>query len=44
VKQLVDMHGGEIFVESDRGSGSTFIIQLPILADSGRREIHLPLE
>jgi signal transduction histidine kinase len=29
VKQLVQSHGGRIGVESERGQGTTFIIELP---------------
>ena len=30
VKQIVDVHRGRVWVESDYGSGSTFIVELPI--------------
>lgn len=32
VKQIIDDHQGEIYVESEKGSGSTFIIKLPLIA------------
>jgi two-component system, OmpR family, phosphate regulon sensor histidine kinase PhoR len=31
VKQIIDDHNGEIFVESEKGKGSTFIIKLPLI-------------
>ena len=30
VKQLLNLHGGSIRVESEEGSGSTFIAEIPI--------------
>lgn len=30
VKQIVELHGGRIFVESDAGEGATFTVELPI--------------
>ena len=30
VRQLVMLHGGEIHVESEEGSGTTFIVELPL--------------
>ena len=32
VKQLVDDHQGDIYVESERGKGSTFIIKIPLIS------------
>ena len=31
VKKMVDLHKGEIHVESERGKGTKFIISLPII-------------
>ena len=31
VKQIVDDHNGEIFVESEKGKGSTFILKMPLI-------------
>lgn len=30
VRQYVDMHGGSVSVESDEGTGSTFIVDIPV--------------
>lgn len=32
VKQIVDDHQGQIFVESEKGKGSTFVINLPLIS------------
>ena len=32
VKDVVDVHGGTITVESEQGNGTTFTIQLPVNA------------
>ncbi len=34
VKDVVDVHGGTITVESEQGNGTTFTIHLPVNADS----------
>lgn len=31
VKRIVDDHNGQVFVESEKGKGSTFIIKLPLI-------------
>jgi len=31
VKEIIENHGGTVFVESEKGKGSTFIIKLPLL-------------
>jgi signal transduction histidine kinase len=30
VKKLMELHGGDIFVESEKDKGSTFVVQLPL--------------
>ena len=30
VRQIIDLHGGNIEVQSERGKGTTFIIELPL--------------
>jgi two-component system phosphate regulon sensor histidine kinase PhoR len=31
VKRIVEDHNGEIFVESEKGKGSTFILKIPLI-------------
>ena len=31
VKQIIDDHNGQIFVESEKGKGSTFILKMPLI-------------
>ena len=31
VKKIVEIHQGEIFVESEKGVGSTFTVKLPLI-------------
>lgn len=33
VKKMVDMHSGDIHVESDYGQGTTFVISLPVISN-----------
>ena len=33
-KQIVEMHGGRVWVESEPGKGATFLMQLPVRAES----------
>jgi two-component system, OmpR family, sensor histidine kinase BaeS len=34
VKQMVEAHGGKVWVESEKGKGSTFYVALPVQADA----------
>lgn len=34
-KQIIEMHGGEITVQSEPGAGSLFIVRIPVVANSG---------
>ena len=31
VKEIVEKHHGTVFVESEKGKGSTFIVKLPLI-------------
>jgi two-component system phosphate regulon sensor histidine kinase PhoR len=31
VKQIVDDHNAQVYVESEKGKGSTFIIKIPLI-------------
>lgn len=38
-KQLVELHGGELSVQSDRGKGSTFTFSLPLATDAHEEDV-----
>jgi len=43
-KQLVEMHGGTISVDSNSGVGSTFTVKLPVLAGEVRASLEAPFK
>ncbi|MFT4049450.1 MAG: ATP-binding protein [Solirubrobacterales bacterium] len=43
-KQMIEMHGGRLAVESELGSGSTFTVYLPLDVEGGGREVTPPSE
>lgn len=43
-RQLVELHGGTIRVESSQGQGSRFIFTLAIASDQNRDNLHLPAQ
>lgn len=43
-RQLVELHGGTIRVESDPGKGSRFIFTLAVADDQNREKVHLPVQ
>jgi signal transduction histidine kinase len=38
VESVIKAHGGKVFVESERGLGSTFTIELPILSEENSQD------
>lgn len=38
VKQIIELHGGKVVVQSKRGEGSTFIVSLPNTAQMGESD------
>lgn len=39
VKKIIDLHDGEIRVESEYGKGTTFIISLPVIGDNMKESV-----
>ncbi len=44
VKQLVEMHGGEVFVQNTGRDGTTFVVTLPLAVKPGRNGQEAPAE
>jgi len=41
-KRIVEAHGGEIFVESEEGAGTSFVIEFPAYTGDGSAETRVP--
>ena len=41
VKQIIEMHGGEVWAESPPDEGSTFIVELPTVAPSKAQTVEV---
>ncbi len=41
---IVNKHDGKFYVESEKGKGTTFVIELPIIKDPSATDIQLPSE
>jgi signal transduction histidine kinase len=43
-KQFVNLHGGKIWVRSQKGRGSTFSFSLPIIPPAAGETVHVDIE
>ncbi|XXF78485.1 ATP-binding protein [Myxococcaceae bacterium GXIMD 01537] len=41
-RDIIERHGGHMWVENELGRGSTFHVSLPVMAAAGRHEAHAP--